>query len=196
MRDNGGGPGLTSWSMRDVSPRLLIGDYDGFIDRDELWVGLDELQPGLRVQFADAFLDVFLDVVTNGDPADFGPTAWPRFADGADGRQTWWKLDPADTIPSRSGAFQDEWSTCAFCIGPTGCPQPSSGIGARGDRSDFHPHSGYRHAEQLWRALPYMVNVGMERGQLDTLATWSETMWPDHDWSTYADPAVGCPPAP
>ena len=209
MRDNGRGPGRVGWSMRDISPRLLVGSYRGFARQDELWVRLNTYggpEPGsefvnLRQRLGNAFLMAFLDVVDPqpGDPhytadlaQDFSSAGWDRRGPTDSGTALWWKLEPATTavapFHALEAALRDPRRP--LCIGP-GCGQPIDGLGT-GDPSggarenEFQTSIFFPHAQHIYRLLPWLTNVGLDPCLLRQLATWGETMWPgpgrSNDW--------------
>ena len=117
MRNNGRGPAQAGWSMRDVSQRLLVSNFDGDADKDDLMARLELHGAGLRLAVTNAFLKVFLEVVSADGylpPSGSGPeyyTAAERCGGSPQPttmedvllacdreptvRDTWWRLDPA-----------------------------------------------------------------------------------------------------
>ncbi|MEM7153012.1 MAG: sulfatase-like hydrolase/transferase [Myxococcota bacterium] len=208
MRDNGRGPGRMGWSMRDISPRLLVGSYRGYVRQDELWAGLDTLgrtdpaMDGLRRRVGDAFLIAFLDVVqpTPEDPhytpelvQKFHPTGWPRHT-SIPGTSSWWKLDPPETRVTFVDPFVDaQASRPPLCIG-VGCSQPLAGLGTGDGAADkeFRTSPVFRHADHIYRVIPWMVNLGFDPCLVLELTEWAKQMWPGpRSTATHWDSAHG-----
>ncbi len=161
MRDNGKGPKLTGWAMRDVSPRILLGEFRGDADQDELWTQLDAYEPGLRARFAGGYLRAFLDV-TNG----FESSDWTRYdPDTATNmRRTWWAIEPEDELLAVYAGVGDEFAQEPF-----------------------------RHGESLFRAIPLLVEKGVDSRLVNELVDWAEVLWPGpdatpNDWRSLRPP--------
>jgi hypothetical protein len=156
MRDNGKGPAGIGWSMRDVSPRLLVSSWRGQAEDIDLLTELDVVGGvGTRAAVASAFLLAFEQVVA--DP-DFTPAAWARFDDGvAVGGGTWWKLDPSTHV----------------AVDPVGDTEFPSGT--------FSHANDMWNAIPMLSAIP-----GIDAARVAWLRTWSASMWTDpaNDWAS------------
>ncbi len=204
MRDNGVGPGRIDWSMRDISPRLLVGSYRGYVVQDELWDRLDDYLPGhphLRVRLGAAFLHAFLDVISGDGDSDLIAAFdnWPLRhydADRNDKGDSWWKLDPPEVRVS----FVEPFTTCTG----TSCPVPIHGVGtgnpdgdANGNtHKEFRTEPKFQHANHIYRAIPWLKNLGFDAGLLSKLACWAGEKWPGdkpkNDW-TIPLAGLACP---
>ncbi len=212
MRDNGHGPGKAAWSMRDVSPRLLVGNYRGFAVRDELWDRLDDLIPGhgdLRRRLGQAFLYAFLDI-TFPESDDFYYSAalaedfdqWKqRYYDPVTGEDTghaWWQLDPPEVEVSFRQPFLDAQSDPGLA---GTCPQPIEGIGtgdpAATGAAGKQEFPSFDHADHVYRVLPWLTNLGFDPALVNELALWAAEKWPGpvdspNDW-TIPPAGLHCP---
>lgn len=163
MRDNGKGAALTGWSMREVSPRLLVSNWRGRVDRVELLTELDHLdvaEPQLRAKVTEAFLIAFDDVTDGFEVVGY---TWPRFQPDTDNdRETWWKLDLAETD-----------------LAAVTTPGPSD---------TWFPTGSLTHAHDLWLTVPLLRAItGVRAGYVDDLRAWAATEWPGpvgarNDW--------------
>ncbi len=189
MRDNGKGPGITSWSLRDVGLHRLVGSR-GYVVRDELWHRLASYlpdHPDLRVRLGNAFLHAFLDVMfpEEGD-VHYTPElarkfdTWPH-RDKLNSEGDWWKLDPhkVDDIDFVQ-PFKDARN--ASGTGPDDrCPKPIDGIGtghsdggATGQtQREFEVEPYHHHAENLYRTIPWLKNLGFDAELLSELGHWA-----------------------
>ncbi len=169
MRDNGKKPRLTGWALRDVSPRILLGEYRGKAPgdvpgdpkADRLWTQLDVYQPGMRARLAGAYLRAYLDKVGSYAPGD-----WVRYdPDTATNmRRTWWTIEPADEALVPYPGFGKSFASEPF-----------------------------RHGESFYRALPLFQDLGVEQAVLDDLAAWGAQLWPGpaaspNDWAGQMQP--------
>ena len=164
MRDNDLGPAQHGWSMRDVSPRLLVSNWSGQAEKTQLLEQLDVVGGvGTRGTLANAFLLAFDDVVRSDpmNPTLFDTSLWPRFDPLTAGDiATWWQLDPIGHV-------------AAAPIGTT----------------EF-PSGRFSHADGMWNALPLLRLIpGIDTARVDVLREWSAGMWPGpaaalNAWST------------
>jgi hypothetical protein len=166
-RNNGKGPAATGWALRDVSPRLLVGNYNGKATQVELLSQLDVYEPGLRLKVTDAFLTVYLEVTDPVLHTDFAPGTWPTCDPNVDFETaSWWKVDPATytvtAAPPVGNTFAGVWS--------------------------FQHHADY-----TFRAIPLLRSLGADCALVNTLIDRGEALWTTQnaEWEALR---VVCPP--
>ncbi|MFO0553438.1 MAG: VCBS repeat-containing protein [Polyangiaceae bacterium] len=211
MRDNDTGPGQAGWSLRDVSPRLLFSNFEGDADKDDLMRRLDDFDPGLRVVMTDAFLQVFLDVVS--DPqylsASAGRYLQPERCGGQLAptdlqttllaclreptvRQTWWRLNPATYQVTLPSSIYNTVSHPAGTLERTAYLESSVGcqnLAAQGypdacDDSELEFSGGYlEHADDIYRTVALLEDLHADPDLVCRLIDWGEYQWPGPGWT-------------
>ena len=178
MRDNGNGPALSGWSLRDVHPRLLVSNFTGDATKTEHLERLDEYEPDLRLAVTEAFLEVFLEVVDYGSDATspFHPDSWSRRDPGPDetDQNSWWKLDPPDHVATLTNSM-----TAGLGLDPVDFP-----AGVFVDLPKEFGIEPLSHGDDSHRLVPFLVDLGVDPLLVDGLIDWARAQWPavDNAW--------------
>jgi hypothetical protein len=174
MRNNGQGPSYTGWELREISPRILVGNYRGRADRNELILRLGS---PLRDNVIYGFLKTFNDVA-----AGF-VTTWPRFSSPPTGNTTvsWYKVEDG-----------------AYVL----APQPDPVLDAQNDdqlhddipscnpcQMFYTRNEIFHHANHIARTVDLLTTAyptGFVRPEVDRLRTFGGQMWGtnNNSWTT------------
>ncbi|MCF6239323.1 MAG: hypothetical protein L3J79_11050, partial [Candidatus Marinimicrobia bacterium] len=145
---------IKGWGLRTCTPYLAYSMHGGVTDT---MANLDEYSTGLYKRFLQRSLEVWLEVVKDGDfaytfPADL--SEWPR---GANTPTVGWSKLPYP------GYKPSEWN---------------------GGRYMFDTRNL---ADNFWRLLPLLDQVGVDRDVLLDLVEWCQAAWPGpggtNDWN-------------
>ena len=210
MRDNGVGPAQAGWALRDISPRLLLGNFRGHVDKSELMERWDAHGAELRMHITNAYLEAFLDVVdpwgpysdaercggatTAGDPV----AALEACRSETNVRATWWKISPGDYSVSLDDAFKATLSVVpASTLGRSEIVMQYGVLPSSLPGQEFS-NGKLEAADDIYCAVATLANLnGADQTQLCRLIDWGELQWPGHaaapnDWSDWRA-LLACP---